>query len=156
MSDYCFATVWNINAALERVYAAIEAADAWPSWWRGVLSSIELHPGDAAGVGSIRRTVWKSALPYKLEFDSELVRVERNGLIEVRAFGQLDGCGLWRFEGRSAVTTCVRYDWTVKTTKPWMNVISPVARPIFRWNHDVIMGWGERGLNRHLSAPQDR
>jgi uncharacterized protein YndB with AHSA1/START domain len=154
MSDYEFVSHWNIDAPVERVYAVIEDADSWPQWWSGVVSSVELTPGDADGIGSIRRTVWKSALPYKLEFDSEVVRVEENKLIEVRAFGQLDGRGLWQLEPDRDDKTRLRYDWTVKTTKAWMNILAPVARPLFQWNHDVIMRWGEEGLSRYLATDQ--
>jgi len=152
MADYEFVTNWDINAPIERVYAAIEDANSWPEWWRGVVSSVELEPGNDLGIGSIRRTIWKSALPYRLKFDSEVIRVEKNKLIEVRAFGQLAGRGVWRLEPNGADKTHVRYDWTVKTTKAWMNILSPVARPIFRWNHDIIMRWGEDGLNRYLAS----
>jgi uncharacterized protein YndB with AHSA1/START domain len=150
MSDYEFVTIWNIDAPLTQVWDAIEDADAWPEWWRGVLRSVETRKGDDDGVGSIRRTTWKSALPYKLEFDSETVRVERYRLIEIRAFGELDGRGLWQFEEISAAKTRVQYDWTVKTTKAWMNLLAPIARPFFRWNHDTIMRWGEEGLKKLL------
>ncbi len=40
---------------------------------------------------AIRRSTWKSKLPYKLEFDSEIVRIEPMKIIEARAFGELDG-----------------------------------------------------------------
>ena len=150
MSDYEFVTVWTIDAPIERVWDVIEDADAWPEWWRGVLSVKELEKGDEDGVGSIRRTVWRSALPYNLEFDSEVLRVERLKLIEARAFGELDGHGLWQFEEIGANKTRVQYDWRVKTTKAWMNVLAPIARPFFRWNHDTIMGWGEEGLKKSL------
>lgn len=150
MSDYEFVTNWTIDSPLEKVWDVIEDADAWPEWWRGVIRSVELKPGDDDGVGSIRRTTWKSALPYKLEFDTEILRVERHQLIEARAFGELDGHGLWRFEEAGHNKTQVRYDWTVKTTKAWMNILAPVARPFFRWNHDTIMQWGEEGLKRRL------
>lgn len=156
MADYEFVSHWYIDAPIERVYSAIEDADAWPTWWRGVLSSVEIQAGDADSIGSIRRTAWKSALPYKLEFDSEVIRIEKNKLIEVRAFGQLHGRGLWQFEVDGNLKTRVQYDWTVQTTKPWMNLLSPVARPLFQWNHDVIMGWGEGGLNRYLAGHQER
>lgn len=152
MSDYEFMTVWNIDAPLANVWDLIEDANAWPEWWKGVLRSVELTPGDDNGVGSIRRTTWKSALPYKLEFDSETLRVEKYRLIEVRAFGELDGHGLWQFEEIAADKTRVQYDWTVKTTKAWMNVLAPVARPFFRWNHDTIMGWGQDGIKRRLGV----
>jgi uncharacterized protein YndB with AHSA1/START domain len=150
MSEYAFVSVWNIDAPVAAVWNAIKDADAWPEWWRGVLRSDELVPGDADGVGSIRRTTWKSALPYKLEFDSEIVRIERHRLIEARAFGELDGLGLWQFEEVGDNKTRVQYDWTVTTTKAWMNLLSPIARPIFRWNHDVIMRRGEEGLKKLL------
>lgn len=150
MSDYEFVSVWNIDAPLSAVWELIKDADTWPEWWPGVLSNVEIKPGNADGVGSIRRSVWKSSLPYKLEFDSELVRLERERLIEVRAFGHLDGRGLWRLEKIDDTATRVQYDWIVKTTKAWMNILSPIAKPFFRWNHDVIMRWGEEGLNRRL------
>ncbi len=153
MTDYEFVTHWHIDAPIDRVYAAIEDADSWPKWWRGVVSSTELRPGNTDGTGSVRRTVWKSALPYKLEFDSEVVRIQKNKLIEVRSFGQLDGTGLWQLDAAGDSATIARYDWIVKTTKPWMNFLSPIARPVFRWNHDVIMRWGEDGLIRYLNAP---
>ena len=48
--------------------------------------------------------------------------------------------------------TAVAYEWNVRTTKRWMNAIGPLAAPVFRWNHDVIMGWGGEGLARHLGC----
>lgn len=150
MSNYEFVTVWDIDAPLARVWDVIEDANVWPEWWKGVVSITELEKGDDDGVGSIRRTVWRSALPYKLEFDSEVLRVERLKLIEARAFGELDGHGLWQFEAVSDDRTRVQYDWRVKTTKAWMNLLAPVARPFFRWNHDTIMRWGEEGLRKRL------
>lgn len=154
MSDYSFITHWYLDAPVEAVWKLIEAADAWPEWWRGVISVKELKAGDDHGIGSIRRTVWKSALPYKLEFDTEVLRVEPHRLIEARAFGELDGVGLWQFESISEKRTHVQYEWAVKTTKAWMNILAPVARPFFRWNHDTIMSWGEEGLKRRLSLPR--
>jgi hypothetical protein len=113
---------------------------------------MELKPGDDEGVGSIRRTTWKSVLPYTLEFDSEIVRLEPMQVIEVRAFGELEGTGIWQFDTEDENFTRVQYDWRVKTTKPWMNLLAPIARPFFRWNHDVIMSWGEEGLKRKLDV----
>jgi uncharacterized protein YndB with AHSA1/START domain len=150
MSGYEFVSVWHIDAPVAEVWRLINDADTWPDWWPGVLSSVELKAGDADGVGSIRRSVWKSRLPYKLEFDSEVVRITPESLIEVRAFGQLEGRGLWQLTPVSETSTRVQYDWTVKTTTVWMNALAPIARPFFRWNHDVIMRWGETGLNKRM------
>src|SRR5205085_2182593 len=112
----------------------------------------ELKSGDADGVGKIVRSTWKSALPYKLKFDSEVVRVEPMRLIESRAFGELEGTGIWMLTAEDENTTHVRYDWRVNTTKAWMNWFAPVAKPFFRWNHDVIMNWGGKGLAKKLNC----
>jgi len=152
MADYEFVTIWEFDAPVAEVWQLIYHADTWPEWWKGVIRNVELKAGDDKGVGSIRRSTWKSKLPYTLEFDSEIVRVEPHRQIEARAFGELDGTGLWTFEELAPDRTRVRYDWRVKTTKPWMNWLAPVARPFFQWNHDVIMGWGEEGLRKRLAG----
>ena len=153
VSYYEFVTIWNLDAPIENVWDEIKNSESWPEWWKGVLRVVEIEPGDADRLGAIHRSTWKSALPYTLEFDSEIVRIERPKLIEARAFGELDGKGLWQFEAISDGKTRVRYDWRVNATKPWMRFLSPVAKPLFRWNHDVIMGWGENGLRKRLNSP---
>ena len=57
------------------------------------------------------------------------------------------GRGHWRLFEQDGVTAVV-YDWQVATTKRWMNLLAPVARPVFEYNHDVVMGWGGEGLAR--------
>ena len=70
--------------------------------------------------------------------------VERPVLLEGDATGELEGVGRWRlFEQDGA--TAVLYEWSVRTTKPWMNAMAPFAAPAFRWNHDRVMALGRRG-----------
>ena len=54
------------------------------------------------------------------------------------------------------------YEWNVATTKAWMNLIAPIARPVFEWNHDWVMSRGAEGIaevarlspaRQRLSAP---
>ena len=33
-----------------------------------------------------------------------------------------------------------------------MNLIAPIARPFFSWNHNVVMGWGGEGLAKSVWA----
>jgi hypothetical protein len=33
-----------------------------------------------------------------------------------------------------------------------MNLLAPIARPFFRWNHDTIMRWGAEGLAKKLNS----
>jgi hypothetical protein len=110
-----------------------------------------MRKGDERGVGSIHRYTWKSKLPYRLSFDMETIRIEPPQLLEGIAIGELQGRGLWQLSSEGA-ETIVRYDWNVETTKRWMNLLSPIARPLFEWNHNVVMGWGAAGLQKRLGA----
>ena len=143
--EYEFLTTWLLAAPRERVWDAIYESDAWPRWWRGVIEAEREAPGDDAGIGQVGRYVWRSKLPYNLEFRMETTRVERPHLLEGHASGELEGTGRWRlFEDHSS--TAVLYEWNVHTTRPWMNLLAPVAKPIFAWNHDWVMRNGGTGL----------
>ncbi len=151
MKAYEFVTLWRIKAPIESVWNEIYHSQEWPAWWKGVESVEEMRKGDEIGVGSIHRYTWKSKLPYKLSFNMQTIRIEPPLLLEGIATGELDGRGLWQLstEGRE---TIVRYDWRVETTKRWMNLIAPIARPLFEWNHNVVMSWGAKGLAERLGA----
>jgi len=151
MKDYEFVTIWRVKAPIESVWNQIYHSLDWPTWWKGVEAVSEVQKGDESGVGSIHRYTWKSKLPYKLSFDMQTVRIEPPVLLEGIAVGELQGRGLWQLSAEGDETV-VRYDWKVETTKQWMNLISPIARPLFKWNHNVVMSWGAKGLEERLGA----
>jgi len=151
MADYEFLTTWLIAAPREPVWEAIYDSETWPSWWMGVLEAEKLEEGDDAGVGQLGRYVWKSKLPYKLEFEIRTTKVEKPHLLEGDADGELAGTGRWRFFEQGGVTA-VLYEWNVHTTRAWMNLLTPVARPIFAVNHDYVMRNGGTGLAKLLDA----
>ena len=149
MTAYAFTTHWRIGAPLDAVWDSILHSERWPGWWPGLQRVVELEPGDGHHLGSVRRFVWKGRLPYTLSVEMKTTRIEPPTLLESEAGGELVGLGMWRLRP-SAEGTAVRYDWRVATTKRWMNWLAPVARPVFQWNHDVVMRNGERGLRRLL------
>jgi hypothetical protein len=151
MADYSFITLWRFRSPPAPVWELVYRSEEWPAWWRGVERVERLEPGGADGVGALQRYTWKSKLPYRLAFDMRLTRVEPHALIEGEAVGELTGHGLWRFTEEGGVTR-VQYDWDVRTTKPWMNLLAPAARPLFKWNHDVVMNWGAEGIARTLGV----
>ncbi|MCO6453530.1 MAG: SRPBCC family protein [Caldilineales bacterium] len=152
MTDYSFSTLWRIRAPIDPVWEAIYDSERWPRWWQGVEAAELLQGGDSNGVGARLRYTWKSKLPYRLVFNVETTRVERPHELEGRASGELAGTGLWRLSQDGDVTT-VQYDWNVRTTRRWMNLFAPIARPIFESNHNIVMSWGGEGLARLLEAP---
>lgn len=148
---YDLTTLWRFDAPLDAVWDAILRAEAWPLWWPGVDSVVTLEPGDADGLGARRRCSCRSALPYRLSFVTRVTRIEPRRLIEGRAEGELEGLGCCRLEHVAGLTS-VRYDWQVRTTRAWMNLLAPLAKPLFRWNHDALMRAGGAGLARHLET----
>lgn len=149
MAEYAFLTAWLLDAPIGRVWAELFDVAAWPSWWKGVTDARELEPGDADGVGKVFTISWRSFLPYDLTFATTVTRVERPHLMEGRAQGGLTGTGRWRLFEHHGVTA-VTYEWNVRTTKPWMNALAPVARAVFEWNHDYVMRRGGEGLQDRL------
>ena len=151
MAEYRFLTTWLLDSDRERVWEAIYDQEAWPSWWRGVEDVVELRPGDDDGLGSHSRLTWRSRLPYDLVFEARTTKVERPHLLEAEASGELAGQGRWRLYEADG-TTAVLYEWNVHTTRPWMNLLAPLARPVFSWNHDWVMSRGGEGLARLLGC----
>jgi hypothetical protein len=77
--------------------------------------------------------------------------VERPHLLEGDATGELAGVGRWRLFEEGGLTAVV-YDWNVGTTRAWMNLLAPLAKPAFKGNHDYVMRNGGRGLAELLGA----
>ena len=48
--------------------------------------------------------------------------------------------------------TTVTYEWVVETTRPWMNLLAPVGRPVFVWSHNAVMRRGGESLAKHLGV----
>jgi hypothetical protein len=153
VTEYRLLTIWRIEAPLENVYAAIHDSPHWPDWWPGMQKVEEVAPGDAEGIGSVLRYVWQGRLPYQVVFEVRATRIETGVAIEGAVQGDLEGVGHWHFfqDGEASV---VRHAWHVRTTRWWMNLIAPFARPMFIRNHGILMRQGAAGLARLLDAPR--
>jgi hypothetical protein len=94
---------------------------------------------------------WRSRIPYELEFEFQVDRVDPPGEMTGKATGELTGSGHWRLFEQAGVTA-VTYEWNVRTTRAWMNALAPVAKPVFEYNHNVVMRWGGEGLATRLGC----
>ena len=151
MGRYALVTDWRLAAPIEQVWDALFDVATWPRWWKYVLAVQEIEPGNANGVGAVRRYTWGSRLPYQLSFNMRATIVKRPHVLAGDAVGELTGTGRWTLSA-SAATTQVRYDWDVATSRPWMNALAPLLAPAFKWNHGQVMAAGGRGLARYLGA----
>jgi uncharacterized protein YndB with AHSA1/START domain len=151
MSRYELVTHWHLNAPIGAVWDALHDVAGWPKWWSYVLDVEPLERGDGTGMGALHRITWGSALPYQMTFNMRTSVIQRPTVIEAIAEGDLNGVGRWTLTQAGAATE-VRYDCDVSTARAWMNVMSPLLGPMFRWNHGQVMADGAQGLARYLAA----
>ena len=149
--EYTFETVWRFEAEQAEVWRAITEVEHWPRWWPNVAQVQLLSKGNPDGLGSVHRYAWKTQLPYTLEFDMQTTEVIAPTLLEGHASGALEGFGRWTLVQQGSVTH-VHYLWQVHTTKPWMNLLAPLLRPAFEWNHHQVMRRGGVGLAKYLGV----
>lgn len=151
MSRYHFITDLRLSVDTQRVWEVVSDPEPWPAWWRWLKRVDLLERGDESGVGARLRYEFGTALPYTISFDTEVVRIVRPRLIESRASGDLEGWGVFQLaadDGGSRLT----YNWLVETTKRWMNMLTLIGRPVFSWNHDVLMRDFARGIAAKTDA----
>jgi hypothetical protein len=148
---YALTTRWLLDTTMDRIFVVLAAPEAWPQWWRYVVSVEPLAAGDIDGIGAVRRYTWSSRLPYRLSFDMETTSIVRPVLIEGVARGELEGTGRWDLR-EDPEGTQVAYTWRVATRKRWMNALAPILAPLFEWNHDQVMAEGGRGIARRLGV----
>jgi len=95
--------------------------------------------------------LFRTRLPYTLGFEARLTRVQPPSELESEATGELEGTGRWTLASADG-GTLVRYNWDVRTTRWWMSLLAPVARPAFSWNHGQLMREMAESLARRLGA----
>jgi uncharacterized protein YndB with AHSA1/START domain len=150
-ADYHYISTWQLQAPIEPVWAAISQLEQLPAWYPAVQEVQTLTPGDPDAVGSRVRYLIKGRLPMRLAFEATIARVDPPRELELQAEGDLAGTGRWELQQQGGVTT-VRYLWDVQTTRPWMNLVAPVARPLFTWNSRGVMLQAGKGLARFLQV----
>ncbi len=151
MADYNFLTVWKFDAPLEKVYNAIHNADDYHQWWKGQSKVETIKRGNELGVGAVKKFRTRSVLPYTLTYTGTVLEVEPLKKVVGTTTGELEGRGTWVFETENEMAV-VKYYWVVKTNSVIMNFLAPVMKPIFEWNHDVVMKWGAEGLAKYLGC----
>lgn len=141
---------WHLDAPVEHVWRVLSDAERWPEWWPCVEAVEKIDPGEPGGEHSRWRYTWKTMLPYKLRFELCVTRIQAPALLEADVIGDVCGRGVCRI-ARTDNRTTVRYEWTVRTHRGWMKWLARIARPIFLWNHRMVMNQGEATLAARLT-----
>jgi quercetin dioxygenase-like cupin family protein/uncharacterized protein YndB with AHSA1/START domain len=131
--EYLFLDEWDVRAPIEAVFNALADGTTYPDWWRPVYISVEAD-GPLA-VGQVSRQHFKGRLPYHLHTTSRIVRLEPPHIVSAEVDGDLRGKGVWMLTERGPDRTHVQFDWRAYADKPIVRTLTPVLRPLFRWNH---------------------
>ncbi|MGH2701523.1 MAG: SRPBCC family protein [Actinomycetota bacterium] len=144
LTFYRFQSEWMLEASRERVFEALRDLEGYVAWWPEVKEVKRITEGRF-------EVVARATLPYELRFiTSQSVLDESTGIIEAGLRGDLNGFSRWTLSQRNGHTVAV-FDEEVHTGKRLLNVLAPVARPAFRYNHTLMMRHGQEGLRRLLT-----
>lgn len=144
-NEYQFLTEWDVTAPREVIYNILREGKDYPVWWPDVYLDARYEPsGHADGIGDRVHLLTKGWLPYKLRWTAEAVRNEFPQEIEIRATGDFVGRGIWHLAPRGPhnEATQVTFDWRLRADKPLLRWLSPLLKPLFKWNHRWAMHTG--------------
>ncbi|HVU92332.1 MAG TPA: SRPBCC family protein [Jatrophihabitans sp.] len=147
-STYTFRSRWHLAAAPARVYAVLADVEGYPSWWPQVRRARRLD----AESGEL---TCRSLLPYDLTFVMRREVEDADALVlRARLTGDLTGTSQWTVRADARGTVAV-FDEQVTVGDGRLRAAGRLLRPALRFNHDLMMRCGERGLRSHLrsSAP---
>lgn len=150
-TPYRFVTDLRVTAPTEAVYGAI-ADPAWVGAWGDVTRVERCSPGDDTGLGACFDATVRAPLGYELTARIETVEAEPWARLRMVATGSVEGSGLWDLADDGEGGTALRFTWAVRTTERWMDVLAPVARPLFERSHGIVMRNAAVTASRHLGA----
>ena len=144
---YHFLSEFSLTSERDAVWAALTAIRDWPTWWQS-LKRVDLERDATSddGVGGIYRLHVRAPTGYGFEYSTETVEVDRPRRIDGISSGDIVGRGRFLVSLGPSGGTDVSFLWLVETPKWWMNLLAPLARPAFTWNHDKVMTDFGRGL----------
>jgi uncharacterized protein YndB with AHSA1/START domain/quercetin dioxygenase-like cupin family protein len=146
---YVFADEWDVAAPPEAVFDAIADARTYPEWWRPVY--LDVDADGPAELGKESRQHFKGRLPYHLRTRSRVVALDPPRSVTADVDGDLRGRGTWTLTP-TATGTRVRFDWQVHADRHLLKALTPLLRPMLRWNHAWAIARAMEGLEPFAQA----
>jgi mannose-6-phosphate isomerase-like protein (cupin superfamily)/uncharacterized protein YndB with AHSA1/START domain len=141
--EYVFVDEWDVDAPQAAVFDALADARSYPQWWKPVYIATETD--GPPEVGRVAQQHFKGRLPYHLHTSSRITRYEPPDVLVADVEGDLRGRGIWTLTQRGG-RTHVQFDWRVFADRPLLRVLTPLLRPLFRWNHNWAIARAQEGL----------
>lgn len=148
-NSYHLVTHWKVEATPEEVAAILADPLSLPRWWPEVYESVkQVEPG-------VFELHTRGFLPYRLCWRFRAVESRLPSYSKLRAWGDLEGWGTWRFRAEHRHTT-ITFEWNVKACKPLLRCFSLLLKPLFMANHRWAMKKGEAALRVELRGARTR
>ncbi len=148
LTEYHFLERWHADAAPDAVWGLVADPLTYARWWSEFR---EVRPlNDLRGVGARVAVHVKATLPYHMRFELETIRYDRPHAAEVAVSGDLVGRMRWVLAPYGNGTYVV-FEEEVRTGKALLNLLAPIGKPFFAWNHRIMMRHGEAGLAAALA-----
>ena len=145
LAFYHFTSTWHIESSCDEVFSALYEVKNYPRWWPEIKEGIDIGDGE----GMLRA---RSFLPYDLRFTLHRSSVDQAaGILEASVSGDMEGTICWKVTQEGGKTK-VFYEQKVMLHKNLLNILAPIVRPLFIWNHTLMMRHGERGLSEYLGG----
>jgi hypothetical protein len=142
---YRFVDRWFVRGPLEATYEVVGDTVGYTNWWGNVFVSVEGDDGPPRP-GRHVKIVSRGFLPYRLRWEAEVVEAEAPRRFDFTMVGDFVGGGSWTFEPADGGTNAT-FEFRPRVEKPGVKQLSPLLKPLFRWNHRWAMTRGERGVN---------
>ena len=131
-SDYHLLTRWELEASPQEVFDLIADASSYPRWWPSVfLEARVLEPGDERGAGRLVEVRTATFLLLSLRWRYRVAASHVPERMAVETSGDLEGLGLWTFEGRGK-STSVRFSWRGRVKRAPFRQLPALFRPLAR------------------------
>src|SRR3954468_5038985 len=142
-NEYLFVDEWDVAAPPKAVFDALADARTYPAWWAPVY--IDVDADGPPVLGKVSRQHFTGRLPYHLHTQSTITRLEPPHVVQGDVEGDLRGRGTWTLTAIPGGTH-VRFDWQVFADRRLLRALTPVLRPVFRWNHNWAIARAIEGL----------
>jgi hypothetical protein len=156
---YDLQSSWLLPATPDNVWAIIADVNmSWPNWWPHCSFAGPLQrkqPASNSQEDILKATTahlnFKAVLGYTLTITIHPTKVRTPAEIDFDAGGHLVGTGRVTLTPEADQRTRMDIEWRVRPTQRWMNILSPIAAPVFKAAHAHMMHRGENGLVRTLA-----
>src|SRR5262249_3063565 len=133
MATYSFVTIWKFQAPIEQVWHALNDAESFPKWWPNIGES-KVLPRSPGGGARVDRVV-RGRVPCALRYATTVTLSDPPRELIYDAVGDLVGRGRMVLEPKGEWTEVTMY-WDVSTSGFWLNLLAPLFRWLFGWNHN--------------------